>query len=270
MFEGYQKNKYKNATGVIQWMLNNAWPSLYWHLYDYYLQPGGAYFGSKKGNEVLHAQYSYDDNSVVVVNNLAQSFEKMKVTAMVLNLDMTGKFTKEAVLDVPEDSSKIAFSIPDIQGLSSTYFVRLDLETEDGKNVNTNFYCLSSRKEKLDWAKSDWNKTPVLEDADTTLLRELPAAKVKVNSSNFFSAGKEETTVTLKNTGKSLAFFLRLKLVRPTDKQEVLPVLWEDNYISLLPGESKELKAVCDISLLNGTKPVVEVEGWNVKKITAK
>jgi len=68
MFEAYGRNKY-TATGVIQWMLNNAWPSLIWHLYDYYLVPAGGYFGTKKAMEPIHVQYSYDDNSVAVVNS---------------------------------------------------------------------------------------------------------------------------------------------------------------------------------------------------------
>ena len=51
MFEAYSRNKY-SSTGVIQWMLNNAWPSNIWHLYDYYLRPGGGYFGAKTGDGV--------------------------------------------------------------------------------------------------------------------------------------------------------------------------------------------------------------------------
>ena len=49
MFEAYSRNKY-TSTGVIQWMLNNAWPSMIWHLYDFYLRPGGGYFGAKKAH----------------------------------------------------------------------------------------------------------------------------------------------------------------------------------------------------------------------------
>ncbi len=67
MFEAYARNKYV-STGVIQWMLDNAWPSLIWHLYDYYLVPSGGYFGTKKACEPVHIQYSYDDNSVAVIN----------------------------------------------------------------------------------------------------------------------------------------------------------------------------------------------------------
>ena len=77
MMEGYARNKY-TSTGVIQWMLNNAWPSLIWHLYDWYLRPGGGYYGTKKACEPLHVQYSYDDRSVVVVNDLQKPFSALK------------------------------------------------------------------------------------------------------------------------------------------------------------------------------------------------
>ena len=88
MFEAFGRNKY-TSTGVIQWMLNNAWPSMIWHLYDWYLRPGGSYFGAKKANEPLHIQYSYDDASVVVVNSFYQAFPGMKARARVYNIDMT-------------------------------------------------------------------------------------------------------------------------------------------------------------------------------------
>ena len=74
-------------------MLNNAWPSIIWHLYDYYLRPGGGYFGTKKANELIHVQYSYDDRSVVVVNSYYRAFPKYQVTAKVYNMDLTEKFT---------------------------------------------------------------------------------------------------------------------------------------------------------------------------------
>ena len=75
MFEAYGRNKY-TSTGVIQWMLNNAWPSLIWHLYDYYMVPAGGYFGTKKACEPVHVQYSYDDNSVAVMNS---TYDTIKV-----------------------------------------------------------------------------------------------------------------------------------------------------------------------------------------------
>jgi exo-1,4-beta-D-glucosaminidase len=82
MMEAYGRNKY-TSTGIIQWMLNNAWPGMIWHLYDWYLRPGGSYFGVKKACEPLHVQYSYDDHSIVIVNSLYQPFTNLKVTAKV-------------------------------------------------------------------------------------------------------------------------------------------------------------------------------------------
>ena len=96
MFEAYGRNKYE-ATGVVQWMLNNAWPSIIWHLYDWYLRPGGGYFGTKKANELLHVQYSYDDRSVAVVNSYYRAFTGCKVAAKVYNLDLTREVLQDGL-----------------------------------------------------------------------------------------------------------------------------------------------------------------------------
>ena len=115
MFEAYGRNKY-TSTGVIQWMLNNAWPGMIWHLYDWYLRPGGCYFGAKKACEPLHVQYSYDDRSIVVVNSYYQPFANMKVVATAYNLDMTPKFSREVKMDAEPDSSTRVFTLPEIDG----------------------------------------------------------------------------------------------------------------------------------------------------------
>src|SRR5258708_1656184 len=117
MFEAYGRNKY-TATGVIQWMLNNAWPGMIWHLYDWYLRPGGGYFGAKKACEPLHVQYSYDDRSVVVVNSYYQEFANMKVVAEVFNFDMSVKFSRDAKVNAAPDSAARVFTLPEIAGLS--------------------------------------------------------------------------------------------------------------------------------------------------------
>ena len=98
MFEAYSRNKYR-STGVIQWMLNNAWPGLIWHLYDYYMRPGGGYFGAKIALEPLHPLYGYDDRAIWVVNSKYRDEKGLKLTARVLNLDMTEKFTQTTTLD---------------------------------------------------------------------------------------------------------------------------------------------------------------------------
>src|SRR5437868_374815 len=134
MYEAYSRNKYE-STGVIQWMLNNAWPSMIWHLYDYYLRPGGGYFGAKKAMEPLHPVYSYDDHAIWLVSSQYTDAPGLKLTAKILNLDMTEKFSKDAVLDVAADATVKILTLPDVSGLSPTYFVVLRLEDSTGKLV---------------------------------------------------------------------------------------------------------------------------------------
>ena len=153
MMEAYGRNKY-TSTGIIQWMLNNAWPSMIWHLYDWYLRPAGSYFGVKKACEPLHVQYSYDDNSVVIVNSYYQPCADLKLSAKVYNLDMTEKLSKDAQVSVGPDSSTRVFTLPSISGLSGTYFVSLTLES-GGRIASRNFYWLSTREETLDWSREE-------------------------------------------------------------------------------------------------------------------
>jgi exo-1,4-beta-D-glucosaminidase len=260
MFEAYGRNKY-TSTGVIQWMLNNAWPGMIWHLYDWYLRPGGSYFGAKKACEPLHVQYSYDDRSVVVVNSYYQQFANMKVVARVLNLDMTEKFARDVKVDLAEDSSTRAFTLPAIDGLSPTYFVSLELQDPSDHAVSQNLYWLSTAPETLDWEKSNGFVTPTKTFADYTALNKLPSVDVQVS---FGSQPDGTTAVTVKNLGKSIAFGIRLRVKKGPDGEEILPVLWEDNYFSLLPGESREVVATYSRADLGRAKPAVEVEGWNI------
>ena len=105
-----RRNKYI-STGVIQWMLNNAWPSMIWHLYDYYLRPGGGYFGTKKACEPLHVQYSYDDRSVVVVNDSAPSRSPAsRLPRKVLDFDLDGEASPRPAMDRPPPTAPPGFS----------------------------------------------------------------------------------------------------------------------------------------------------------------
>ena len=266
MFEAFGRNKY-TSTGVIQWMLNNAWPGLIWHLYDWYLRPGGSYFGTKKACEPLHVQYSYDDRSVVVVNSYYQAFANMKVVAQVLNLDTTVKFLTDVKVDVGEDSSTRVMTLPEISGLSSTYFVRLELQDPSDHPVSQNLYWLSTKAETPDWEKSNWYVTPTKEFADYTALNGLPRVELKVAAQ---SRADGTTTVTVVNAGKSIAFGVRLKVTKGAGGEEVLPVLWEDNYFSLLPGESREVAAMYNVRDLGGAKAAVEAACWNSRRVVAE
>jgi exo-1,4-beta-D-glucosaminidase len=266
MYEAYNRNKYV-STGVIQWMLNNAWPSTIWHLYDYYLRPGGGYFGAKKANEALHPLYGYDGHAIWVVSSQYTDAHGLNLTTRVLNLDMTEKFSQETALDAPADSTNRILTLPDISGLSPTYFVVLRLQDSSGKVVGSNFYWLSTKPETLDWDKSNWYTTPIVSYADFTALAQLPKVKLKVTSHTERKGEDAVTRVVIENSSKNLAFFVRLKVNKGFHGEEILPVLWDDNYISLLPGEKREISATYRTSELATAQPSVEVSGWNVDPI---
>jgi exo-1,4-beta-D-glucosaminidase len=264
MFEAYGRNKY-TATGVIQWMLNNAWPSLIWHLYDYYLVPAGGYFGTKKALEPVHVQYSYDNNSVVVVNSMYTALKGRKVSAKIYNIDATEKASREATVDLAADSSTKAFILPRVDGLSKTYFLRLQLNAPGGELISDNFYWLSTKADTLGWAKQqDTVYTPQAEFGDLTGLNALPAVTLRTSS----AVGNGVAKVTVTNPSSSIAFMVHLRVIRGEGGEDVTPILWDDNYFSLLPGESRTVAAKFERSAAGGQGPVLMLDGWNVAATT--
>jgi len=263
MYEAYSRNKYV-STGVIQWMLNNAWPSMIWHLYDFYLRPGGGYFGAKKSMEPLHPVYGYDDRSIWMVSSQYVDAPGLKLTTKILNLDMSEKYSQQTPLDAAADSTNKVLTLPEIEGLSPTYFLVLRLEDASGRLVGSNFYWLSSQPETLDWEKSNWYTTPTASYADYTALAQLPKVKLNVAHHTERKGEAAITHVTVENPSQSLAFFVRLKVDKGKGGEEVLPVLWQDNYFSLLPGERREATATYRAQELGTAQPAVEISGWNV------
>jgi exo-1,4-beta-D-glucosaminidase len=263
MFEAYSQRKYV-STGVIQWLLNNAWPSLIWHLYDYYLVPSGGYFGTKKACEPVHVQYAYDDNSVVVVNSTDRSLGDMKVSATLYNLDASVKAAKEVTLHVLPDSSATAFALPAPAGLTKTYFLRLKLQDADGKLVSDNFYWLSTQPDSMAWDKTDWAYTPQKGFGDLSGLVTLPQVTVESTMTAKTASGRTTMLVNVKNPSRSVAFMVHLRLTRSKGGEEAVPVLWEDNYFSLLPGEERSVTAAYDVAILRSEAPILEIDGFNV------
>ncbi len=89
IFEGWQDRLWNDATGVLLWMSQSAYPSMIWQTYDYYFDLTGAYFGSKKACEPVHIQWNGATNSVKVINNKNSALANVKAEAIVY--DKTGK-----------------------------------------------------------------------------------------------------------------------------------------------------------------------------------
>jgi exo-1,4-beta-D-glucosaminidase len=264
MFEAYGANKYK-AAGVIQWMLNNAWPSTIWHLYDYYWRAAGGFYGTQRACEPLHAQYSYADRSIQVVNDEPKAYQGLALDAVVYDMKLAKRFSRSAVVDVPADGVTTAFVIPPIADLSATYFLKLTLKDATGATASENFYWLSTRPDTLEWNKSTWYYTPQKDFADYTALQSLSSVKLHIESQFAADGETGGARVTVENPTTNLAFQVRVKLTRGAGGDDVLPVIWDDNYISLLPGETRELRAGYHLADLHGSSPAIEVTGWNVE-----
>lgn len=253
------------STGVIYWMLNNAWPSLHWHLYDWYLNPAGAYFGAKKANEPVHIQYSYDNRGIVLVNHTLVDEHGLQARVRVRNLDGSVRYDKRFTdIDVQGNRTQPLAELPDISRLSGTYFVELDLESAHGNPVSRNVYWLSTRPDVLDWKHSNWYMTPLTQYADLTALQSLPAATTDVHAATRRDGGDNVTTVTLSvpASSKAVALFQHVTIKRDMHGDPVLPILWSDNDVTLWPGESLTLTA--RYAAKGIAAPVVEVSGWNV------
>lgn len=255
----------KPATGVIYWMLNNAWPSLHWHLYDYAMNPAGAYFGAKKANEPVHIQYSYDNGDIVVVNHTATDQHDLHALIRVRNLDGSMRAEQRVdPIDITGNHARRVAGVPAATGLSPVHFVELDLYRGDDHTVSRNVYWLSTKPDVLDWAKSNWYLTPLTQYADFTALQTLPVTAANASATLARDGGDAVVTVTLSvpASAHGVALFQHLAVRQGAKGALALPITWSDNDVTLWPGESTTVTG--RFNAATGATPVVEIDGWRV------
>jgi len=266
MYEAFSKNKY-TSTGVIQWMLNNAWPSMIWHLYDYFLDTGGGYFGAKKACEPLHIQYAYDDHGIDVVNSTYSEAGDLHAEVHVYGLAWNELYKATQTLTARSDSSQRVLTIPAslYSGPERILFIDLSLSDSAGHAVSRNFYWVPTTLTTFDWEATDYTHTPAARHEDLTALAHLPAAQVDAHAEIAASAQGRNLHVRLSNKSNALAFQVRAA-VRTATGGLIAPVLWSDNWIELKPGESTTLTARLPAG--DNSNPTVQIDGWNVAPIS--
>ncbi len=260
MYEAFGTRK-PVSTGIVMWMLNAAWPKMFWQLYDYYLMPGGSFYGARKANQPLNISFDYGKRSIFIVNDTYQSHSSLNAEIKLLSFESKELLSQNLKTSIGEYESKQILELPSGQNTSPIQFLSLKLKDADGKVVADNFYWLSSKPDVLDFEKTDWYYTPIKEHADFTSFSKLEPVKVSVEQ----KWDDNGVSVTLKNPTQKVAFFIELKVIGDKTGRTILPVLWDDNYVSLLPGETKQLSARFSLENLNGEKPTLMYSGWNVK-----
>lgn len=377
LFEGWQHHMWDNASGVLTWMSQSAYPSFVWQTYDYYYDLNGAYWGAKKACEPLHIQWSYADNSVKVSNTTLKSYLHLIAEAVVYDINgkKLNKYSKNANIDVSANSTSDCFELNfNIADIANKKMVTASSISKDAENANaitdgntgtrwasnyndnewvyidlgkqTDFneivlnwedayadrYLLQVSNDKINWhtiyeqkngnggreaikfpttkaryikmqgikRATKWgyslydfevyNNTADRDDIsethfiklllhdqygkilsdnfywrstksnDYTQLNTLPKAKLNTKYTLKKHDDKSTISVTVKNIGSCIAFATKVQAYNTLDNERILPAIMNDNYFTLMPGESKLISIEFESSLLknNGYKVVVE------------
>lgn len=251
------------AMGMIDWMFNKGWFSLHWQLFDRFYRPGAAYFATKKADEVLHIAWNYGGLSggpgtVYVTNDDYTTHTGLTATVDVLNFNLANMYHNTFAVTAGPASVNAVVTLPSISGLSTTYFIKLKLTDSSNNVVSQNFYWYSTTPD-VTKSSCKWYYCATKTFANMTSLQTLPMVTV----SHADTIGTNSVTTNLTNSSTSLAFMIRVRVL-DSSGDETLPVWWTDNYITLLPGESRTLTATYFNSAAPPTGATVHLDGFNI------
>jgi hypothetical protein len=250
MYEGRNAQMFTYTTGVITWMSHPAQPSFVWQLYHYDLEPNSSLFAVKTASEHVHVQWNEGllpaQDNLEVINNAPTPVTGI-VHVGIYGLD--GK--KLSSKDVPVNaagSSVASLGALTFTDASPIHFVQLELVDDAGKTLSRNFY---------------W-RAPAATRDDLTAMNSMPVVDLTATVRRSDLAGKSELTVTLKNPTDNVALMSHLQLRNAKSNDRILPVFYSDNYISLVPGESRTVTITFATTELHGDQPLLTLDGWNV------
>ena len=242
-YEGYRamyESGSKDRMGLLIWMSHPCWPSMVWQTYDYYFEPTAAYFGVKHACEPLHVQWNPVTNHVEVVNRSA-GHQQGTVKASIIDLNGKTLWEQTQGYVSDEDMTLDMMQVEVPAEIAGAYFLRLSLTDDKGQLRSMNDYV---------------NTT---EGNDRTSLHDLRRAQV--------TTAVNGKSITLSNNGNVPAVMLRLNL-KGDDGEQILPVIYSDNYFHLMPGEVRTIDIEWKAEDARGTKPVLEISGTNISKST--
>lgn len=241
MFEG--QSRYR--MGLLLWMSHSCWPSFVWTTYDYYFEAGAAYFGSKKGSEPLHIQWNRAAETIEVVNYSGGNQKGLTALVEVLNLDGSKVWQKSASLDSAEDSTNACILLEYPANLTPVHFLRLTL-TRGSETLSTNFYLRG------------------LEEGNYRAIRSLPKIRLQASTTTERQGPIWRLRTEVSNPSSTPALMVRLKAVREKSRDRILPAIYSDNYIALMPGERRVIETELNHTDTRGENPQIEIGGFNV------
>lgn len=229
--------------GLLMWMSHPCWPSTVWQTYDYYLEPTAGYFAIKKACEPLHIFYNGATDSVLV-RNISRGSHKLM--AVVECYDMWGKLmkTKYYPLVIHNDETKFVEKNVWKSASGEVGFLRLKL-MENGRTLSENTYVLAAQEN------------------DFKALKVLGLANVEKHVRWWKKGNRWFASVKLRNKSQIPALMVRLNL-KGNDNEQILPVIYSDNYFHLMPDETKTIMLDWQDEDTRGCEPQVELSGFNL------
>lgn len=243
-----------NRWGLIIWMSHPCWPSMVWQTYDYFFEPTAAYFGAKKACEPLHIQWNEATDSIEVVDLYAGDRKGLKAELTVRNMRGEAlKTTTISPLDIRNDTTTPITKVGKYEDLAENYteqtdvlYIDLKLYDEHGEILSENFYLKGK------------------EYGNYQALNQLPKMTPTVDFEYSKTGNTWNGKVHIGNQTKIPSLLIRLNVLGE-DGEQILPLIYSDNYFSLMPGEKKEVALQWKEEDTRGKRPHLSVTGFNVK-----
>jgi exo-1,4-beta-D-glucosaminidase len=201
-----------------------------------------------------------------LVNSRYEPVRNLKISAKVYDFDLHERSSQEATVPVEADGKAEAFKLALPDGLSTTYFLVLQLTDGADKLITDNFYWLSTVPDtpgEVHEGRRDFSIEPK-STADLKQLNALQPVRLAIKWTTKDTGLDTIIEAAVENPAKQLAFQVRLAITQGKGGPEVCPTFWSENYFSLLPGERKTMTATVHTEDLGGAAPAVHVDGWNV------
>ena len=243
MYEAANHRMWDITTGVMLWKLNATWPQVLWQIYDWFLNPNAGYFYAKKALEPLHIQMNEHNRMVAVINTMHRSHEKLMADVRLYDFNMNIVWQQQQPLSIGEDCYKELFTLPQPKGITPVYYARLLLKDGNGKVVSENFYWLSAD------GKNDFRA-----------ITQMPKVDLQLTSTTTTKDNDIVMRIKVKNSTNRLAFMHRLMITKGDSDDEVLPTFWTDNFLTIFPGEEREVMATFARQDLEGATPVLKLD----------
>jgi hypothetical protein len=229
-------------------MSNPAQPSFVWQLYHYDLEPNASLFAVMHASEMVHIQFNESTGELQVINNRPEAVTGAVADLSIYNLDGSLAYQHESKVTALPDAATDLGLVEFPATLSTVHFLKLDLKDAEGKTISSNFY---------------WHALPEHPD-DFTDLNKMPMVTLEAKVESKDEDGKRLLTVTLHNPTAHIALMAHLQLRRQNSGERVLPVYYSDNYVSLVPNETKTITIEAALNDFKGENALVVFDGWNI------